>query len=72
MSTKFVMLDVVRRVEERFARQHVRGSGEHAVFAKNSEGWYAVFESCPASIYLGSSEPELAAGDRVRLTVERV
>jgi hypothetical protein len=72
MSTKFVMLDTVKLVEEKIAKQWLRGVGPEAKFADNSEGWYATFSSCPASMYLGASKPGLRAGDRVRLTMEKV
>jgi hypothetical protein len=72
MSTKFVMLDKVARVEEKFAKQWVSGTGQDAVFRSDSAGWYATFTACPASMYLGTMEPGLKAGDRVRITMERV
>jgi hypothetical protein len=72
MSTKFVMVDRVRRVEEKIARQWIRGSGPKAEFREGSEGWWAIFESCPASMYLGTTRPELKAGDAVRITLEKV
>lgn len=71
MSTRFVMVDVVRRVEEKIARKWVSGTGGEAVFAPDSQGWWAVFESCPASMYLGTAKPGLAAGDRVRIVLEK-
>lgn len=72
MSTKFVMLDTVRKVEERIVQRWVSGTGKEAKFAQDSEGWYAVLGAGPGSIYLGTTEPGLKAGDRVRLTLERV
>lgn len=72
MSTKFIMLDTVKKVEERIARQWLSGTGNDAKFKDNSEGWYASFASCPAGIYLGTVEPSLKAGDKVRLTLEKV
>jgi hypothetical protein len=68
---KYVMRDVVIKVEERIARRWVRGTGKDAEFEDGSEGWYAVFRSCPASMHLGSDVPTLKAGDRVRLTLEK-
>ena len=70
--TKYVAMDRVARVEEKVAKRWVSGSGEHAVFADDTQGWWLTFESCPASMYLGAEEPHLKAGDRVRLTVERL
>ncbi len=72
MSTKFIMLACVTRVEEKIARQWVSGAGDKAVFDDRSEGWYAVLDRSPASIYLGTGKPGLKEGDTVRLTLEKV
>lgn len=72
MSTKFVMVDRVRKIEHKVAQRWLRGTGKDAVFAEDSVGYWAVFESCPASMFLGSIEPGLRAGDSVRLTLEKV
>lgn len=69
---KYVMEDVVKEVKEKVARKWIRGSGNDAVFEDDSEGWYAVFRSCPASVHLGPELPDLKAGDRVRLTLEKM
>lgn len=71
MSIKFVMIDRIKRVEHKIVKKWLRGSGDKAEFEDESQGYWATFESCPASIYLGASEPRLADGDRVRLTLER-
>lgn len=72
MSTKFVMTDVVKSVEEKIARQWVSGSGDAAVFADNSHGWWVTFVSGHESIYVGTTKPELKAGDCVRRILEKV
>ena len=72
MSSKFIMLDKVSRVEEKIARQWTSGSAEKAVFAEQSHGWYVLLDSLGVSIYLGSTRPKLEKGDTVRLTVEKV
>ena len=72
MSTKFVMVDRIAKVEEKIARRWMHGSGNDAVFEQDSHGWWAVFESCPASMYLGTTKPALAAGDSVRIILEKV
>jgi hypothetical protein len=69
---KYVMNDIIASVEEKCAKQWMRGVGKDAEFADKTEGWYATFKSCPASIYLGTEKPVLSAGDRVRITLERV
>ncbi len=72
MSTRFVMVDRVKKIDHKQAKRWLRGTGKDAEFEEGSAGYWAVFESCPASIYLGSTEPKLAAGDAVRLTLEKV
>lgn len=72
MSTRFVMTDKIRKIEQRAAKRWLGGAGKDAKFIEDTQGWYAVFESCPASMYLGSTEPGLRAGDAVRLVLEKV
>lgn len=72
MSTKFVMHDRVRKIDHKAARRWLGGAGNDAKFEDGSAGYWAVFESCPASIFLGTSVPTLREGDRVRLTLEKV
>lgn len=72
MSTKFAMTDRVRKIDHKVARRWLRGTGNDAEFEEDSAGYWVVFESCPASIYLGTAVPKLAAGDAVRLTLEKV
>jgi hypothetical protein len=69
--TKFVMMDRVREIEHKFVRQWLSGLGDKAKFRDDSVGYYAIFESCPASMYLGPDEPGLKEGDQVRVTIER-
>lgn len=70
--SKYAVTDVIKSVEHKFVKQWLRGTGNDAVFKEQSIGYYVVFTSCPASMYLGDSEPSLRAGDRVRLTIEKV
>lgn len=71
-ATRYVMFDKIKKIEESVAKKWVSGLGEHAMFRNESEGFYAVFESCPASVFLGTDAPELEAGNRVRLTLEKI
>jgi hypothetical protein len=64
-------MDRIRKIENKITSQWLSGVGKDAKFAVNSIGWYAIFESCPASIYLGEEKPALKMGDKVRLTVEK-
>ena len=71
-STKFVYNRTLRTVEERHVREHVSGHGPNAVTRDKSIGWYATFVEEPSAVYLGTTETGLSAGDRVKLTLERV
>ena len=70
--SKYTMTDSIRAIEHKFVKRWLSGTGDKAKFAEDSLGYYAVFASCPASIYLGTEEPKLQAGDVVRLTMEKV
>lgn len=67
---RYVLKDKVKRIEHKAASRWVSGTGADAVFAQDSAGWYAVFESFPASIYLGEDEPALQVGP-VRMIIEQ-
>jgi hypothetical protein len=69
--TRYVVRDRVARIEHKVARQWISGTGADAKFEDGTIGWYVVFASCPASMYLGEDQPDLKTGDRVRLTLER-
>lgn len=72
LSTKFVYTRTIKRVEERCAKRWLSGVGPDAKFADDSQGWYALFEEDPVALYLGTTETGLRAGDRMRLTAEKV
>lgn len=71
MKHRIVCHATVKSVENRIARQWVRGFGADAVFERKSEGWYVGIANWPASIFFGREQPRLQAGDRVRITVEK-
>jgi hypothetical protein len=72
MSTRIVWIDRVKRVEEKIARQWVRGSADKAEFREESHGWWVTLESGHEAIYVGTTRPELRAGDSVRRILEKV
>ncbi len=69
---RYILTDRVSRVDHRFVNQWTGGVGEDATFRKDSAGYYVVLDEGLAAIYVGEDEPTLAAGDRVRLTLEKV
>jgi len=62
----------VLSVREEFRKTYVSGFGESAKFNERSLGWYAHLEGSYESLHLGSERPEIHAGDRVKITVEKV
>lgn len=72
MKIKLVSYATVMVIEERIAKKHVRGAGANAVFKERSEGFYAKFTEWPGSAFLGNENPGLQAGDRIKITVEKV
>lgn len=62
----------VTKVEESFERIHVSGSGESAMFAKRSLGWFVTFEGSYESLYFGSEKPALTVGKNVKITFQEV
>lgn len=71
-SIRFVYIRTLKVVEERFEKKHVSGMGDKAVMRDETIGWYATFREDPVAVFLGYTEPALRAGDRVRLTLEKV
>lgn len=71
-STKFVYLRTIKKVEERYYKSHVSGVGKDAEMKDVSLGWYATFVEDPVAAYLGLTETGLSAGDKVKLTLEKV
>lgn len=70
--TKFVYHRTLKAVEERFHKKHVTGAGKDAVMEDVSAGWYATFVEDPVAAYLGPMKPGLKAGDKVKLTLEKL
>jgi hypothetical protein len=41
-------------------------------FSDISAGWYVLFEGSSEAVFLSDTEPDLHAGDKVKITIERV
>ena len=72
MKIRIVSIVTVRTVEERVAKRWLRGAGNAAEFAEDSQGWYATFAEWPGSAYLGNENPGLGVGDKIKITLEKV
>ena len=65
-----VFTRVVSVTEEQYA---VRGRivDGQAIVEKAALGWYVLFEGSHEKLFLGWDRPELAAGDKVKISIER-
>lgn len=72
MSTRFVYLRTIKKIEHRVVKRWLSGTGPDAKFAEDSLGWYALFKEDPVAMYLGTIEPDMKEGDRFRVTAEKV
>jgi hypothetical protein len=68
---RLVSYETVKSVEQRTRQVWCGGVGKEAKFAFKSEGWWVCFASCPGSMYVGHAEPELKAGDKIKITLEK-
>lgn len=65
-----IYTQVVSVTQEEYA---VRGrivNGE-AIVEKQDLGWYVLFEGSHEKLFLGWDRPELSAGDKVKILIER-
>jgi len=70
---KYVVNGTVSSIEERWTKRHIGGIGDKAVFIDVSTGWFVSLEEWKnSSIFLGGEKPDLSAGDKVRVSIERL
>ncbi len=69
--TKYILSDTVQSVEHKIVRQWTGGIGKDAEFEDDSIGWWAVLGDSRIAFHLGTKEPALKKGDRIRLTIEK-
>jgi hypothetical protein len=62
----------VLSVRKEMRKIYLSGFGEEAKFREQSLGWYMHLEGSYESLHLGFEKPEIHAGDRVKITVEKV
>jgi hypothetical protein len=68
----YVVMATVKSVHEGTEVVGVGFEGGKATFAHRSCGWYVNFEHSHEALYLGAEKPALEAGDRVKITFERL
>jgi hypothetical protein len=72
MAVSIVIRSVlVQSVTERFDTKWVCGLGKEAIFRKESMGWYIRLEDSWEALFVGYEEPNITAGDRVKITITK-
>lgn len=71
VKVRYIINTKVANIEEEFVPTYISGIGKDALFENRSKGWFAYFEGSYEAIHVGAEKPELAKGDRVRITIER-
>jgi hypothetical protein len=72
LPTRYIVQSKVLKVVELTIKTYVSGVGPEARFKEKSLGWYLYLEGSYEAIHMGSSKPEFEAGDRVKITFEKV
>lgn len=57
---RYILIETIHLISEKFDT------------SLHSLGWYIQFDGSNESFYLSETEPELHAGDTVRITIEKV
>jgi hypothetical protein len=68
----YVVFATVKAVHEGTEVVGVGFQGGKASFARKSIGWFVNFEHSHEALFLGNEKPVLSAGDRVKITFERL
>lgn len=68
---RYVIHTKVIDVRERIREQFIWGSNPVA-FEKVSLGYFALFEGSHEALHLGYEPPEIAVGDTIKITFEKV
>jgi hypothetical protein len=72
MMLRYTIPTRVRSVDRITRLSSARKVGEDVLAVHDDLGWYVLLEGSHEHLYLGHEEPELRAGDLVRVTIERV
>jgi hypothetical protein len=70
MAVKVKSCTVVRKIEERFTKTYVQGSGfgDNAKFTDQSAGWWIACDGC-VSVCVGYTKPDANVGDRAEISL---
>jgi len=71
MKTRWIINTKVDYTEEKFVRNYGPGTGSKAKFTDMSIGWFLRLEGSNESFYISDGEPDLHAGDKVKIILEK-
>jgi hypothetical protein len=70
--TNYIFHETVDYIEEKFLHVCVSGHGPTAKFKDIPIGWYLRLVGSNESFFISHEEPALHAGDKVKITIEKV
>jgi len=69
---RWAFVETVDYTEEKFLHNLLSGTGKKAQFEDFSLGWYIRFQGSNESFFISETKPNLHAGDRIRVTLEKL
>lgn len=72
MGVKYVVFSHILSIEKHIQKKWIGGVGDNAKFNDVDGGYYMWLDGSHEAIFIGHEEPVLNAGDRIRVTFERV
>lgn len=72
MPVAYTFTTTVLAVTEEKTKVHVSGTGPDWVHRVESLGWFVTLEGSYEKVCLGPERPDLKAGDRVKVTIQKV
>jgi hypothetical protein len=71
-TNRWIINTTVDYTEEKFQRISGSGVGRSAKFTDQSLGWFVRLVGSNESFFISETEPDLHAGDKVRIIMEKV
>lgn len=68
----FIIHTTVDYISEKFHEKHISGFGKDAKFKSVSDGWFIRLTGTNESFFISETEPDWKAGDKVKITLEKV
>ena len=70
--TKIAFYSRIVKIEKRIASEWISGVGDNAKFREIDRGYFMTLEGSHESIHIGFDDPMFKAGERIKITFERV